>query len=43
MSTTRLYRGYVNWGNTHTHTSSPGSMGKLRFNLVGKLEKRVNS
>jgi hypothetical protein len=26
-----------------THTSSPGSMGKLRFHLVGRLKKRVNS
>jgi hypothetical protein len=45
MSTTRLYRGYVTGVNrhTHTHTSSPGSMGKLRFHLVGRLEKRVNS
>jgi hypothetical protein len=29
--------------NRHTHTSSPGSMGKLRFRLVGRLEKRVSS
>jgi hypothetical protein len=26
-----------------THTSSLGSTGKLRFHLVGRLEKRVNS
>jgi hypothetical protein len=25
-----------------THTSSLGSMGNLRFHLVGRLEKRVN-
>jgi hypothetical protein len=29
--------------NKHTHTSSPGSTGKLRFHLVGRLEKGVNS
>jgi hypothetical protein len=28
---------------TDTHTSSPGSIGKLRFHLLGSLEKRVNS
>jgi hypothetical protein len=26
-----------------THTSSPGSTGKLRFHLVERLEKRVKS
>jgi hypothetical protein len=26
-----------------THTSSESFMGKLRFHLVGNLEKRVNS
>jgi hypothetical protein len=30
-------------GLTDTHTSTLGSMGKLRFHLVGRLEKRVNS
>jgi hypothetical protein len=29
--------------NGHTHTSSPGSTGKIRFHLVGRLKKRVNS
>jgi hypothetical protein len=43
MSTTRLYRGYVKLGLTDIHTSTPGSMGKIRFHLVGRIEKRVNS
>jgi hypothetical protein len=30
-------------GLTDKHTSTLGSMGKLRFHLVGRLEKRVNS
>jgi hypothetical protein len=42
MSTTRLYRGYVNWSQ-QTHISTIGSTGKLRFHLVGRLEKGVNS
>jgi hypothetical protein len=30
-------------GLTNTYTSTPGSTGKLRFHLVERLEKRVNS
>jgi hypothetical protein len=29
--------------NRHTHTSSPGSTVKLRFHLLERLKKRVNS
>jgi hypothetical protein len=29
--------------NGHTYTSSPGSVGKLTFKLVRRLEKRVDS
>jgi hypothetical protein len=28
---------------TNTHTTSSGSMGKLRFHLAGRLKKMVNS
>jgi hypothetical protein len=33
----------LTWVNRHTHTSSSSSTGKLRFHLVGRFEKRVNS